>query len=171
MFRPPGRPTFVNSDKSRQKHRKEPPVPSLPGALCRMRNCDTLPHVCVRFSFLFCYRIVSAPAPLPLIPITNNDFGSTVASHERQRRKKKIDSSFAAITNIYRERAVNGRIFITSDSAGGFLNRRFKLSFWSLLGQRPKVTRARRHGMSPRAGARNSPLHKGALKNHHKETL
>ena len=33
-FRAPARPTFVNSDKSRQKHRKKPPVSSLPGALC-----------------------------------------------------------------------------------------------------------------------------------------
>ena len=33
IFRAPARPTFVNSDKSRQKHRKEPPVPSPPGAL------------------------------------------------------------------------------------------------------------------------------------------
>ena len=30
------------------------------------------------------------------------------------------------------------------NSVRGFLNRRFKLSFWSLLGQRPKVTRARK---------------------------
>ena len=28
------------------------------------------------------------------------------------------------------------------NSVRGFLNRRFKLSFWSLLGQRPKVTRS-----------------------------
>ena len=32
-FRSPERPTFANSGKSRQKRQKEPPVPSLPGAL------------------------------------------------------------------------------------------------------------------------------------------
>ena len=37
-----------------------------------------------------------------------------------------------------------GHKFATQDSAGGFLNRRFKLSFWVLLGQRPKVPRARK---------------------------
>ena len=40
-FRSPERPTFVNSDKSRQKHRKEPPVPSPPGALhLALYHCD-----------------------------------------------------------------------------------------------------------------------------------
>ena len=44
-FRAPARPTFVNSDKSRQKHRKEPPVPSPPGALYCIQNCRRFPHV------------------------------------------------------------------------------------------------------------------------------
>ena len=65
-FRAPARPTFVNSDKSRQKHRKEPPVPSPPGALYSVRTCDCIPHVHEGFSFCLVKRIVSAPAPLPL---------------------------------------------------------------------------------------------------------
>ena len=60
-----------------------------------------------------------------------------------------------------RERAVKGRKFATQNSVRGFLNRRFKLSFWSLLGQRPKVTRA---------GARNTPSRSEARKTIEKET-
>ena len=43
------RPTFANSGKSRQKHRKEPPVPSPPGALCCVQDYDCIPHVCGSF--------------------------------------------------------------------------------------------------------------------------
>ena len=43
------RPTFANSGKSRQKHRKEPPVPSPPGALCCVQDYDCVPHVCGSF--------------------------------------------------------------------------------------------------------------------------
>ena len=53
VFRAPARPTFVNSDKSRQKHRKEPPVPSPPGALYSVRTCDCVPHVHIGFSFSY----------------------------------------------------------------------------------------------------------------------
>ena len=41
--------TFANSGKSRQKHRKEPPVPSPPGALCCVQDYDCVPHVCGSF--------------------------------------------------------------------------------------------------------------------------
>ena len=43
------RTTFANSGKSRQKHRKEPPVPSPPGALCCVQDYDCVPHVCGSF--------------------------------------------------------------------------------------------------------------------------
>ena len=49
-------------------------------------------------------RIVSAPAPLPLIPAPNNASVSTVAPHERQRRKKNVDASYQAITDMFCER-------------------------------------------------------------------
>ena len=89
IFRAPARPTFVNSDKSRQKHRKEPPVPSLPSALCSVRTCDCIPHVHVKFPFSLRCRIVSAPAPLPLIPTPNNAFGSTVESMSGSGARRK----------------------------------------------------------------------------------
>ena len=58
------------------------------------------------FLIRFDKKIVSAPAPLPLIPITNSLFGSTVALHERQRRRKKVDSSFATKSTVFCERVV-----------------------------------------------------------------
>ena len=110
------RPTFANSGKSRQKRQKEPPVPPLPGALYNTQNCECVPRVCVRFSSSFRYRIVSAPAPLPLMPTPNNASGSTVAPHERQRRKTKVNSSYAAITAVLRNRAAKGHKFTTQNS-------------------------------------------------------
>ena len=150
---------------------------------------------------MFRYRIVSAPASLPLMPTPNNASGSTVAPHERQRRKTKVNSSYAAMTAVLRDRAAKGNKFTTQNSVqevlkpevsscpfgyfwvgalrkhaggmflasdlggyaaaasiwnytakleplrqltqysvGGFLNRRFKLSFWSLLGRGVKKT-------------------------------
>ena len=148
MFRSPERPTFVNSDKSRQKHRKEPPVPSPPGALYSVRTCDCIPHVHEGFLFCLVKRIVSAPAPLPLMPTPNSAFSSTVASHERQRRKTGANASYVTKSNISRERAVNGHKFAMSTACRKSRNLGFWLSFWSLLGQRPKVTRP---------GGRNSP--------------
>ncbi len=66
------------------------------------------------------------------------------------------DASYATITAIFRERVVKGRKFAMQHSVGGFLNRRFKLSFWVLLGQRPKVPRARKRETSPsRRGAKH----------------
>ena len=115
-FRSPERPTFANSGKSRQKRQKEPPVPSLPGALYNTQNCECVPRVCVRFSSSFRYRIVSAPASLPLMPTPNNASGSTVAPHERQRRKTKVNSSYAAMTAVLRDRAAKGNKFTTQNS-------------------------------------------------------
>ena len=104
------------SGKSRQKRQKEPPVPSLTGALYNTQNCECVPRVCVRFSSLFRYRIVSAPASLPLMPTPNNASGSTVAPHERQRRKTKVNSSYAAMTAVLRDRAAKGNKFTTQNS-------------------------------------------------------
>ena len=53
-FRSPERPTFANSGKSRQKRQKEPPVPSLPGALWFVRNGECLPRVYAGFPFSYC---------------------------------------------------------------------------------------------------------------------
>ena len=64
MFRAPARPTFVNSDKSRQKHRKEPPVPSPPGALrpyTNLRPYTTRSHE-VSFFVLLSNRLCSCAA-------------------------------------------------------------------------------------------------------------
>jgi len=129
-------PTFVNSDKSRQKHRKEPSVPSPPGALYTELNLKSLPHVHAKLSFSGRHRIVSAPAPLPLIPAPNNAFAPTAATHERERCKKKVDASHTTMAADFREREIKGHKVTPQNSVRGFLNRRFKLSFWVLLGQR-----------------------------------
>ena len=68
--------------------------------------------------------------------------------HERQRRKKKVDTSYATISTTSCERVVQGCKFATQSSVRGFLNRRFKWRFWLLLPPRAKVTRP---------GARNTP--------------
>ena len=46
---------------------------------------------------------------------------------------------------------------LTAERAGSFETCGFKQSFWSLLGLWPKVTRARGHGISPRARKREAP--------------
>ena len=61
--------------------------------------------------------------------------------HERQRRKKKVDTSYATISTTSCERLVQGCKFATQSSVRGFLNRRFKWRFWLLLPPRAKVTR------------------------------
>ena len=68
------------------------------------------------FLFRLVKRIVSAPAPLPLMPTPNNASGSTVAPHERQRRKTKVNSSYAAMTAVLRDRAAKGNKFTTQNS-------------------------------------------------------
>ena len=64
-------------------------------------------------------------------------------SDERQRRRKKVDASYAAITAISLERVVKGRKFTMQNSVGGFLNRRFKLSFWGAIRALPVADEAR----------------------------
>ena len=81
------RPTFANSGKSRQKHRKEPPVPSLPGALYFVPDCKFIPHVHAKFLFSLrqqdCLCISAAAAD------ANNEqrLSGYRRSCERQRRK------------------------------------------------------------------------------------
>ena len=53
-------------------------------------------------------RIVSASASLPLMSTLNTAFASTVAAHERQRRRKKTNSSYATIVTDSCEREVKG---------------------------------------------------------------
>ena len=81
------------------------------------------------------------------MPTPNNASDSTVENVSGSGARGTVDTSYAAKSNIPRERVVKGHKSATRNSVCGFLNRRFKLSFWVLLGQRPKV---------PRAGARNT---------------
>ena len=111
------RPTFGNSAKSRQKHRKKPKVSSLPCALCRGERLKCLPHVRVNLPVSFRQRTVSATAPLPLTGLTNNDSVSTVAAHERQRRRRAVSSSYGTTTTVFCERAVKGCKFAYCRSA------------------------------------------------------
>ena len=110
--------------------------------------CGHIPHVRMRFSFSFCYRIVSAPVPLPLIFSTVETealFGVMISGSGA---RGIDDSSYAAKTTVSCERVVYGVKLKTRHSVRGFLNRRFKWRFWLLLPPGAKVTRP---------GARNSP--------------
>ena len=67
MFRSPERPTFVNSDQSRQKHHLKPRGFQNFRARYRAYRFVTACHTFAKnFLFRFDKRIVSAPAPLPL---------------------------------------------------------------------------------------------------------
>ena len=73
-----------------------------------------------------------------------SDSSSAVATHERQRRKKKVDASYITISTMYCERVVYGIKFVKGTACRKSRNLGFWLSFWVLLGQRPKVPRPRR---------------------------
>ena len=88
------RPTFPSSWKSGEKSRKKPKVSSLPCALWAVETRCCVPHVHGSFPISSRQRTASATAPLPLMPTPNNAFGSTVAAHERQRRKREVSSSY-----------------------------------------------------------------------------
>ena len=50
--------------------------------------------------------------------------------YQRQRRKKDVNASYAAISNNFRKRVVKDRKFAMQNSVRGSLNRRFKLPFF-----------------------------------------
>ena len=100
------RPTFPSSWKSGQKSRKKPKVSSLPCALYCAGIRRIVPHVRANLPVSFRQRTVSATAPLPLMPTPNNAFGSTVAAHERQRRRREVNSSYVSISTVFCERVV-----------------------------------------------------------------
>ena len=91
-------------------------------------------------------------APLPLILTSNNVLGSTVESASGSGAKRTDDASYTTKTAMSRERVVKGRKFVISTACRKSRNLGFWLSFWTLLGQWPKVSRARRHGISPVRG-------------------
>ena len=64
-------------------------------------------------------------------------------NRERQRRRKEVDSSYATKTESFCEHAVNGYKYEKETACRKSRNLGFWLFFWSLLEQRPKVTRAR----------------------------
>ena len=94
-------------------------------------------------------RFLHLPAPLPLMPTPNSALAPTVENVSGSGARGADDSSYVTITTGFCERAVKGIKYERRQSVGGFLNRRFKLSFWVLLGQRPKVPRARKREISP----------------------
>ena len=93
-------------------------------------------------------RFLHLPAPLPLMPTPNSALAPTVENVSGSGARGADDSSYVTITTGFCERAVKGIKYERRHSVGGFLNRRFKLSFWVLLGQRPKVPRGRSHETS-----------------------
>ena len=88
-----------------------------------------------------------SPQPLPLILTPNNVLGSTVESVSGSGAGRTGDTSYATKTAMFCERVVQGRRFVISTACRKSRNLGFWLFFWSLLEQRPKVTRARRHGI------------------------
>ena len=105
--------------------------------------CGHIPHVRMRFPFSFCYRIVSAPAPLPLIITPNNASVSTVEKMSGSGARGIDDSSYAAKTTVSCERVVYGVKLKTRHSVRGFLNRRFKWRFWGAIRALPVADEAR----------------------------
>ena len=101
-------PISFNSERNGGKNAGKNCVFAFPHALSCLRIWLTVPHVRGSFPVSFRQRTVSATAPLPLIPTTNNAFGSTVAPHERQRRRKKVSSSYGSTTVVLCERVVYG---------------------------------------------------------------
>ena len=93
-------------------------------------------------------RFLHLPALLPLMPTPNSALAPTVENVSGSGARGADDSSYVTITTGFCERAVKGIKYERRHSVGGFLNRRFKLSFWVLLGQRPKVPRARKRETS-----------------------
>ena len=105
VFRGP----FLSIAKERGKERQQ--EPRFLHLLARYALCkiaDVYRTFAQNFLFSFCYRIVSATAPLPLMPTPNNAVVSAVAAHERQRRRKEVNASYVAITTVFREREVKG---------------------------------------------------------------
>ena len=81
------------------------------------------------------------------MPTPNNAFGSTVENVSGSGARGADDSSYVTISTVFCERVGYGIKFEGGTACRKSRNLGFWLSFWSLLGQRPKVTRA---------GARNS---------------
>ena len=67
-----------------------------------------MPHVYADLTVSFRQRTDSATAPLPLMPTPNSAFGSTVAPHERQRRRREVSSSSGTTWNLFCERVEIG---------------------------------------------------------------
>ena len=67
-----------------------------------------------------------------------NAFLSTFAPHQRQRRKKKVDSSYATKMSTSRERVVNDYSLAQGIARRKSRNLGFWLFFWTLLEQWPK---------------------------------
>ena len=101
-------------------------------------------------------RIVSSPVSLPLASTPNNAPASTVDDISGSGARRTDDTSYGTITTVFRERVVNGGKFVIGTACRKSRNLVFWLSFWSLLGQRPKVTRARRHGIPSLAPGRET---------------
>ena len=164
---PPGTGTasggpFLSVAKERGKERQQ--EPRFLHLLARYTVCK-LATACRTFTPAFSprlvKRIVSAPAPLPLMPAPNNAIISTVAPHERQRRKKNVDASYKTITDMFCEREGKATKLKMRYSVRGSLNRRFKWRFWLLLPPRAKVTRAGARN-TPYTPYKNSPLQNAA---------
>ena len=103
-----GGPISFNSERNGGKNAGKNCVFAFPHALCRVKKRECLPHVRGSFPVSFRQRTVSATAPLPLAGSTNNAFGSTVAAHERQRRKREVSSSYGTAWNLFCERVGKG---------------------------------------------------------------
>ena len=91
-------PISFNSERNGGKNAGKNCVFAFPHALSCLRICLTVPHVHANLPVSFRQRTVSATAPLPLTGAPNNASASTVAPHERERRKREVSSSYGTTT-------------------------------------------------------------------------
>ena len=91
-------PISFNSERNGGKNAGKNCVFAFPHALRNVKTRFSLPHVRGSFPESFRQRTVSATAPLPLTGAPNNASASTVAPHERERRKREVSSSYGTTT-------------------------------------------------------------------------
>ena len=142
VFRAPARPTFGNSAKSRQKHRKEPRFLHLLARYAVGKG----ESACRTFAQIFLFRCVKGLSQqqrrcrwlvrrttlsvLPLQRMSGSGAKGKSVRHTARQRPCSVNAWYRISQS---ERY----------SVGGFLNRRFKQRFWVLLPLRAKVPRGR----------------------------
>ena len=159
-FRAPARPTFAPVGKSGQKRRSNLRFEN-PLAPCTWRFLLLRSSRCWLVVNLSKCRIASAAIPAAAQDAKCRGVQFYISEQKRQRSEKEVNATF----RHRHRRADNAREALRKSNfcrrAGSLETCGFKQPFWSLLGLRPKVTRARRRGMAfPAAGGSEWPRSK-----------